>query len=61
MEELSTIDTLKAEVKKHKESGEHGTFMSSDRDSEDRVEALKLSIFRSVCDVEEVDKFLWHL
>lgn len=58
MEALSTIETMKAEMKALKEGVETGGSSSLDRDREARVEASKPSIFRGVRDAQEVENFL---
>ena len=61
MGELSTIDTLKVEVKKLKKGVVIGGSTSPDRDREPRVDDTKTPIFKGVRDAEEIDKFLWQL
>ncbi|XP_069151810.1 uncharacterized protein [Solanum lycopersicum] len=61
MNVLSTIETLKAEVKTLKEGVEVGGSASPDHDREARVEAPKPPIFKGVRDAQEVENFLWHL
>ena len=58
---LSTIETLKAEVKALKEGMEVGRSSSFYRDREDKVKAPKLPMFKGVHDAQEVENFLWHL
>ncbi|XP_049394675.1 uncharacterized protein LOC125858961 [Solanum stenotomum] len=61
MEALSTIETMKAEMKALKEGGAAGGSSSLDRDREARVEAPKPPMFKGVRDAQEVENFLWHL
>jgi len=61
IEAMSTIETMKAEVKALKEGVKARGSTSSDRDREARVEAPKPPIFKGICDAQEVENFLWHL
>ena len=61
MEVLSTIETLKDEVKTLKEGVKVGGLASPDRDREDMVEAPNPPIFKSARDSQKVENFLWHL
>ena len=61
MESLSTIETMKAEIKALNKGAEVGGSSSFDRDREAKVEAPKPLMFKGVNDVQEVENFLWHL
>jgi len=61
MDELSTIKTMKAEMKELKEGIEVGGPSSFDKYREAKVEAPKLPMFKDVRDAQEVESFLWHL
>ncbi|KAL3346514.1 hypothetical protein AABB24_025117 [Solanum stoloniferum] len=61
IEALSTIETMKAEMKAFKEGVKVGGSSSLDRDREAKVEAPKPPMFKGIRDAQEVENFLWHL
>ena len=61
MEELSTIETMKDEIKAHKKGIEVGGSSSFKRDRDAKVEDPKPPMFKGVHDTQEVENFLWHL
>ena len=61
MGELSTIDTLKVEVKKLYEGADTRRSTSHDRDRKITFEAPKPPIFKGAHDAQVVENILWHL
>ncbi|TMW80744.1 hypothetical protein EJD97_015629 [Solanum chilense] len=61
MKTMSTIETMKAEIKALNEGAKVGGLSSFDQDREAKVEASKPPMFKGVCDAQELENFLWHL
>ena len=57
IEVLSTIETMKTEMKALKE----GRSLSLDQYREDNVEAPNPPMFKGARDVQDVKNFMWHL
>ena len=61
MQALSTVETMKAEIKALKEGVEVGESSLLDQYKEAKVEAPKPPMLKGSNDVQEVENFLWHL
>ncbi|XP_055835544.1 uncharacterized protein LOC129904040 [Solanum dulcamara] len=60
MDALSTIETMKVEIKALKGDIKAGGSAMSNRDREGKIEALKPPVFKGSRDAQEVN-FFWHL